>query len=562
MISTTFLLCILGGVLLKTEAHFHPFDPYAPHDSNNGYPQHFCDLNDDEYGRPYLGPYDQHVDASARNPFPKVPPPDIYTPPSVATRQPTQPTSEYKTLPAPLKDLLGRNVKLQDAESGASEFNDNKHDAQFTKRQNPPLPGCTVLNECAATNQRCTGSGTQYDTCERRCTCVNRVLTNCCRVRKEWRSLTQTERCRYINAVVTVSTQPQYRPCYNSLVNLHTNFFGQGIHGMPFFFPWHRWYILQLENLLRKVNCRITVPYWDWSLESQGWQNSIIWSATCGFGGNGNQNTNGLLVTTGPFSPPTWTQPDGSPLSRNFNNVLPDCAAVALAQRVGVNQYLTWHTGVESNLHNGVHCNIGGTMCTSRSANDPIFFLHHGFIDKLWSDWQSKGSAYKNLAYFSMNTNAMPGAFGATPSVVYDLQNQPGCVKVCIQQPTMACCTNTTYTPVCPRDMNDLHYSPLKLSRLIHRPYPKPSEEAFKLFHATYEDRVVAKRFANLMNDYKQLDTVINDSGYTNEMLKLSQASNGFVDFERYLYRPQIFQNNMRASDVPKTCYPYLYGQA
>ena len=112
-------------------AHFHPFDPYAPHDPNNGYPQHFCDLNDDEFGRPYLGPFDQHVKASARKPFPNVPPPDTYATP---TNQPTQPTSQYQTLPPVLKDLLGgENVNL-----GGK------------KRQNPPLPACTTLNECSA----------------------------------------------------------------------------------------------------------------------------------------------------------------------------------------------------------------------------------------------------------------------------------------------------------------------------------------------------------------------------------------------------------------------------
>ena len=410
--------------------------------------------------------------------------------------------------------------------------------------------------------ERCTGSGTQYDSCERRCTCVGGFLTNCCRVRKDWRSMTQTERCRYINALVTASTQPQWKPCYDSLVNLHTNFFGSGIHGTTFFLPWHRWYLLQLENLLRRINCRITVPYWDWSLESQGWQNSIIWNAVCGFGGNGDQSTNGRLVTTGPFRWQIWTQPNGARLSRSFNNVLPDCAAVALAQRMTVNQFQTWHNQIELNFHNSVHCNIGGTMCTTAASNDPIFFLHHGFIDRLWSDWQANGAAYKNLAVFSMNTSPMPAAFGATPSIVYDLQNQPGCVRVCIQQPTQACCTNTTYAPVCPRDMNDKHYSPLKLSRLIHRPFPNVSEEALKLFHATYEDIIMAKRFANLMNDYEKLNYIMSENGYTNEMLKSSQTSTGFVDFERYLYRPQTFNNNMHASDVPKTCLPYLYGQA
>ena len=128
-------------------AHFHPFDSYAPHDPNNGYPQHFCDLNDDEFGRPYLGPFDQHVDSSARNPFPKVPPPDKW---DTADKQdePTQRPSKYQTLPPVLKDLLGGgNIGLPNGKK-----RDGGH--EFMKRQNPPLPGCTALNECSAPRRK------------------------------------------------------------------------------------------------------------------------------------------------------------------------------------------------------------------------------------------------------------------------------------------------------------------------------------------------------------------------------------------------------------------------
>lgn len=45
--------------------------------------------------------------------------------------------------------------------------------------------------------------------------------------------------------------------------------------------------------------------------------------------------------------------------------------------------------------HNIVHYCIGGTdgdMQTYHSPNDPLFFLHHSFIDKLWNKWQTKNS--------------------------------------------------------------------------------------------------------------------------------------------------------------------------
>src|SRR5581483_2856033 len=45
-----------------------------------------------------------------------------------------------------------------------------------------------------------------------------------------------------------------------------------------------------------------------------------------------------------------------------------------------------WISGPQ--LHNLVHVWVGGSMGPMSSPNDPVFFLHHCFIDKLWADWQ------------------------------------------------------------------------------------------------------------------------------------------------------------------------------
>lgn len=48
------------------------------------------------------------------------------------------------------------------------------------------------------------------------------------------------------------------------------------------------------------------------------------------------------------------------------------------------------------NLHNRVHVWVSGRMATGVSPppptppNDPVFWLHHAFIDKLWADWQKR----------------------------------------------------------------------------------------------------------------------------------------------------------------------------
>jgi tyrosinase len=38
--------------------------------------------------------------------------------------------------------------------------------------------------------------------------------------------------------------------------------------------------------------------------------------------------------------------------------------------------------------HNALHVWIGGHMATAGSPNDPVFFLHHCNIDRLWAKWQ------------------------------------------------------------------------------------------------------------------------------------------------------------------------------
>ena len=43
-----------------------------------------------------------------------------------------------------------------------------------------------------------------------------------------------------------------------------------------------------------------------------------------------------------------------------------------------------------SQLHNRVHLWVGGNMTSDASPNDPVFFLNHAFVDKIWADWQLK----------------------------------------------------------------------------------------------------------------------------------------------------------------------------
>lgn len=176
---------------------------------------------------------------------------------------------------------------------------------------------------------------------------------------------------------------------YDTLITIHRTFFLVGIHGKKHFLTWHRWFVMQFENLLRRVDCRITASYWDWSVVSgKPWnsQPGDLWSSgKGGFGGNG-AGASGC-VANGPFASPKWQLvPSANPprcLKRFLKGNPPDAVAVATVLAIPALKFTSFELALRVNLHDVVHCFIDGTMCSFDSAAAPEFFLHHTFIDKV-----------------------------------------------------------------------------------------------------------------------------------------------------------------------------------
>ena len=52
---------------------------------------------------------------------------------------------------------------------------------------------------------------------------------------------------------------------------------------------------------------------------------------------------------------------------------------------------------LEIQPHNVIHCVVGGLMCDpDQAAQDPVFFLHHANIDRLWKRWLDQGGGRSN----------------------------------------------------------------------------------------------------------------------------------------------------------------------
>jgi tyrosinase len=163
------------------------------------------------------------------------------------------------------------------------------------------------------------------------------------------------------------------------------------IHGSASFLPWHRYFLYILERQLQRYDKSVTVPYWNWAYDSQAPEMAHVFDADA-FGGNG-VGQNGC-ITDGAFK--SYRPPGESPacIVRSFNgrnNRIGALYSVEAINRLVTSSgdYDTFRINLEGTPHAAVHNGVGGTMATMKSPMDPLFYLHHAYVDKVWADWQN-----------------------------------------------------------------------------------------------------------------------------------------------------------------------------
>lgn len=185
--------------------------------------------------------------------------------------------------------------------------------------------------------------------------------------RLEWQTFKTTS---HYGALLQALSRMQANPnqadpsSWGYWVNAHVNYCP---HGIPYFLAWHRGFLYYFERQLRLVSgdSQLVLPYWDYYTNPN--IPSEFTSATAGnplWASRVNTNVRNAL-TLAPFSPTLTNFPRG--MVRAFE------------------------PSIESAPHNPVHDIIGGWMTTMESPVDPIFWLHHANIDRLWVAWVAAG---------------------------------------------------------------------------------------------------------------------------------------------------------------------------
>ncbi|RKP11997.1 hypothetical protein BJ684DRAFT_831, partial [Piptocephalis cylindrospora] len=84
--------------------------------------------------------------------------------------------------------------------------------------------------------------------------------------RREIRSLSETERTTYFNAIKKLNSGPKPTK-YDRFVKIHLDNTKE-IHSNDIFPDWHRLYLRKFEQLLQEIDPSICAPYWRWDLDS------------------------------------------------------------------------------------------------------------------------------------------------------------------------------------------------------------------------------------------------------------------------------------------------------
>jgi tyrosinase len=194
-------------------------------------------------------------------------------------------------------------------------------------------------------------------------------------------------------------------------------------HSGPVFLPWHRWMLIQFEAQLQRVlaDPDFGLPYWHWAADGERPKaqqpSSPLWKANC-MGGDGDPAASGA-VQTGPFSAGSgWRVEVAVDVNGDLRSVhrllrrqfdlgrgLPKKSQVGQALNQTAYDKPPWNSTSSGfrdrlegwvpaasapHLHNRVHVWVGGDMLLSSSPNDPVFFLNHCNVDRIWAAWQKQ----------------------------------------------------------------------------------------------------------------------------------------------------------------------------
>lgn len=144
---------------------------------------------------------------------------------------------------------------------------------------------------------------------------------------------------------------------------------GQCKHKTSHFLSWHRAFLLFFEALIRELTQveDFALPYWDWY---------------------------GSKAIPPVYAEPTLVSGEPNPLYHALRSYR---VRTLLMDAFTKSSFSSFQSSLENNPHGSVHVMVGGEMGVVVTAGrDPVFFAHHGNVDRLWNVWLAIDPLHRN----------------------------------------------------------------------------------------------------------------------------------------------------------------------
>lgn len=177
------------------------------------------------------------------------------------------------------------------------------------------------------------------------------------------------------------------------------------VHYGWWFLPWHRAYLIHVERALQEAinEPLLTIPYWDWVMTPQ-----LPASVSALNYRNGNNTRINPLFDDQRYGPV------GQGGAINFVDL--GAPGKTEAELIAIDSFANFAGGqpgadlvkrpgfLEATPHTYIHRAIGfdqphnrvGLMTVGMAPLDPVFFLHHANVDRLWQAWLNAGGRRQN----------------------------------------------------------------------------------------------------------------------------------------------------------------------
>jgi Common central domain of tyrosinase/Polyphenol oxidase middle domain len=171
-------------------------------------------------------------------------------------------------------------------------------------------------------------------------------------------------------------------------------------HNSKFFLMWHRMYLYFFERILQKKlnDPNFRLPYWDYTVNKS------------------------IPIE---YREPTINVPAGSPLSpdgkaatipnplydvsraKSYNKLKKPAKFSSIKKiktAISASCFSQFAGKLMTGFHTDVHLAVSGNMTVDEtSALDPLFFLHHAGIDRLWDEWMRQAGHFNPTTETSWN---------------------------------------------------------------------------------------------------------------------------------------------------------------